>query len=295
MIELRTLSNDLVYPIGIGSWDIASRENNTGSVDHSRTGYKNVGPNYGEEPAEILGIQYSLLHGQNYLDTAGLYGAGYTNHVIGRALAGVAGSVPRERLFISHNIWKSDYGNMRAAVSAAMSRLGTDYLDAAGPHSPHTEQWSTPPWQSATPEISRLIGEGVIRGLSVSNFSAEQLEEAEGLVGHPVVTAHMGFSVIDQKRTMLRYCEDRGIQVVGYEALRRGAMSNRAVQAVARAHSVSPARVCLAYVVRLGVLPITKAVQTAHIDDNIVAPSLELTEAEMELLANQSRPLSGPH
>lgn len=33
MIELRTLSNDPVYPIGIWSWGIASQENNTGSAD----------------------------------------------------------------------------------------------------------------------------------------------------------------------------------------------------------------------------------------------------------------------
>jgi diketogulonate reductase-like aldo/keto reductase len=72
-------------------------------------------------------------------------------------------------------------------------------------------------------------------------------------------------------------------------------MSNEAVQSVARARGVPPARVCLAYVVRQGVLPITKAVQAAHIDDNIMAPSLELTEAEMELLANQNRPSSCAH
>jgi diketogulonate reductase-like aldo/keto reductase len=72
------------------------------------------------------------------------------------------------------------------------------------------------------PEVSELIGEGVNRGLSVSNFSADKLEEVEGLVGDPVVAAHMGFSVIDQKRTMLPYCEDRGIRLLAMKCCDAG-------------------------------------------------------------------------
>ena len=284
MAGLRTASSDSVHPIGIGTWEIASKENPALADQLSHTGYKNVEPRYGQEAAEIGALQYSLLSGQNYLDTAGLYGAGYTNQVVGRALAGVAESVPREKLFISYHIWKSDYGNARAAVRAALAALGTPYLDAVGPHSPHTEGWSTPPWQSAVAEVAELMAEGTVRSLSVSNFSAEQLEEVERLVGPPVVTAHMGFSVVDQKREVVEYCKARGIQAVGYRPLAGGAMGAGEVRAIAREHGAQPAQVCLAYVLRKAVLPVVKAVDLAHIDDNLKAVHLELTEEEMARL-----------
>ena len=68
-----------LHPIGIGTWDIGSKRNpETGSVD----------PIKGSEDKEIEAIRYCLSKGQNHIDTAELYGSGYTDEIVGRAIAG---------------------------------------------------------------------------------------------------------------------------------------------------------------------------------------------------------------
>lgn len=285
MTQLVTASGMPVHPIGIGTWGISSRENKQTYDALANIGYKNVEPYLGNEKAEIEGLKYSLLAGQNYIDTAGLYGAGYTNEVVGMAIAGVLDKVPRERMFVAHNVWKSDYGRVKPMVELALEKLGIEYFDVAGPHSPHTTDWDTPPWQSAMRDISELIDEGLVLGASVSNFSAIDIEEAEQIIGNQVITAQMGFSVLDRKDQLLDNCKDRHIQVVGYQALRGRVLQNPVVTDIAESHGVSSAEVGLAYVIHRGVLPITKSTDPRHIDTNLKATHLALTNEEMNRLS----------
>lgn len=287
MNHLRTASGQEVFPIGMGSYNIASWENPATAERLRTTGYKNVEPIYGNEDNEIASLRYGLEHGQNYLDTAGIYGGGYTNVIIGRALAGIQKS--REDLFISHNVWKSDFDDVHEMVETHLGKLGIDYFDVAGPHSPHTQGWDVPPWQATMEDFASLKAEGLIRGVSVSNFSVDQIEEAERILGFPVTTAQAGFSVLDQgetKRELRDYSDDKGIQYVGYWTLNGGVLQNDTVREVAAAHEVSPARAALAFVLGEKVLPIVKSTNPNHIDDNIAAVSLELTESEIEALRN---------
>ena len=68
---LTTVNGDPVHPIGIGTWDIASRANRELPEGH----YRNVEAVRGNEAAEIEGIRYSLELGQNHIDCAELYGS----------------------------------------------------------------------------------------------------------------------------------------------------------------------------------------------------------------------------
>ena len=107
-MSLTSASGREVFPIGIGTFGIASRENPATADALRFTGYKNVEAVPGDETSEVAGLVHSLRRGQNYLDTAELYGAGYTNKVVGQAIAEVADSIPRSALFISGNVWKSE-------------------------------------------------------------------------------------------------------------------------------------------------------------------------------------------
>lgn len=245
-------------------------------------------PVYGNENLEILGLTYSLQHGQNYLDTAGLYGAGYTNEVLGRALA--TAGVPRADLLIAHNVWKSDNGRVSQMVKEHLGKLGIDYFDVVGPHSPHTQGWDVPLWQSTMEDFASLKEAGLIRGVGVSNFSIEQIEEAERLLGFPVTTAQAGYSVVDQgdkKRELNRYCNEKNIQFIGYQALSGGVIKDDIIREIAADHEVSPAQVGLAFVMHEGVLPITKSLDPTHIKDNIAAASLILESPEIDALRSQ--------
>src|SRR6478609_6788705 len=89
-MKLTSASGGEIFPVGIGTFGIASWENPATAEALRCTGYKNVEAVSGNEPTEIAGLVHSLRCGQNYIDTAELYGAGYTNSIVGQAIEAVA-------------------------------------------------------------------------------------------------------------------------------------------------------------------------------------------------------------
>ena len=255
-------------------------------------GYKNVEPVYGNEPSEVDGLVHSLRREQNYIDTAELYGAGYTNKIIGQAIATVAHTIPREGLFISGNVWKSSYGQVRQAVERMLEQLNIDYLDVAGPHSPHTRGWDSPVWQATMPAFRQLVDEGLVRGLSVSNFTIGHMKEAIELAGVPITTAQMGFSAGYQSEVteeFRAYCAGENIQIVAYQPLKPDLVRDDLVKSVAAMYGATPAQVALAWTIQKGALPIPKTVNPEHIEENLGAVNLLLNKTEMQVLSELDR------
>jgi len=81
-MTLQTKSGKPLHPIGIGTWNISG----IFEADPSAK-YKGARAVYGREEAEIEALRYSLGKGQNHIDCAELYGAFYTDEVMGRAIA----------------------------------------------------------------------------------------------------------------------------------------------------------------------------------------------------------------
>src|SRR5215213_1027098 len=178
---LHTKSGSPVHPIGIGTWNIASRSD----PDKWAEKYRGVEPVYGKEDQEIAAIRYSLDKGQNHIHCAELYGGFYTDEVVGRAIAGFA----RPDLYIADTLWKSSVGpgQVRPTVNKMLQKLGTDYLDLLYIHAP----WQGIEWQAAIPQIDELIDAGVVRHFGVSNFTVAHMREALTLAKHPIVANQM--------------------------------------------------------------------------------------------------------
>lgn len=286
---LCTLSGKSVYPVGIGTFGIAGRENPATAEALRHVGYKNIEPVTGNEDLEITGLVAWLTGGANYLDTAELYGAGYTQTVVGRAIR--AAGVPRDDLFISGNVWKSSYGAVRKSVEGMLDRLGTDYLDVAGLHSPHTNGWQVPGWESTIAEFDSLLSEGIIKGLSVSNFTVDHMTRAMELTGLPIKTAQMAFSINYQKEVTAgfrEFCAAHCIQIAAYQPLQPDVLGNVAVQTIATAQKATPAQVALAWTIQMGTLPVTKTISKDRIRENLAAPTVRLTDDEIDHLRSSA-------
>jgi diketogulonate reductase-like aldo/keto reductase len=135
---MQTKSNKPLFAIGIGTWMVAGDY----SADPSAK-YKGATPLYGNESAEIDALRYSIAKGQNHIDCAELYGAFYTDEVVGRAIAGL----PREDLYIADKLWKTSVGKglVRPTVEKMLQKLGTDYLDMLYIHN----SWKEVDWLAA--------------------------------------------------------------------------------------------------------------------------------------------------
>ncbi len=277
-MTLTTKSGKTLHPIGIGTWNIASKIN----PENLESKYRGVEPAPGNEDQEIEAIRYSISKGQNHLDCAELYGGFYTDEVVGQAIAGL----PRADLCIADKLWRTSLakGKVRPAVELMLKKLGTNYLDMLYIHWPDPKA----PWQDSIPQIDELIDEGIVRYFGVSNFTVEQMQEAMTLAKHPLVANQMNFNILykDEVSPAFRdFCKQHDIQIVAYQPIKRQeVLQSRTVQEVAKAHGATPAQVALAWLLQIGVLPIPKAVNKAHIDDNLQAINLKLTSQEIQTL-----------
>jgi len=274
---MKTKSGKSLFPIGIGTWNIASVFNADPTAK-----YKGAEPSYGNEDAEIEALKYSLDKGQNHIDCAELYGAFYTDEVVGKAIAGSK----REDLYIADKLWKTSVGKglVRPTVEKMLKKLGTDYLDMLYIHAP----WDEVDWQDAIPQIDELIDAGIVRDFGVSNFTVTDMVEAQKIAKHPIVANQMNYNVLykDEVDEMFRkHCRDNNIQVVAYQPVKRKeVLENKTIQEIAKAHEVSPAQVALAWLLTQGALPIPKAVKKEHIDDNVSSVDLQLSEQDLRKL-----------
>ncbi len=140
----------------------------------------------------------------------------------------------------------------------------------------------------AIPQIDELIDEGIIRDFGVSNFSVSDMEEALSLSKYPIAANQMNYNVLYKNEvddSFRAFCKQHGIQVVAYQPVKRQeVLSNKTVQKVASAHGASPTQVALAWLLAKDALPIPKAIQKAHIDENVRAVDVELSRAEIDEL-----------
>lgn len=274
---MKTKSGKPLFPIGIGTWNIGGTF--TANPDAK---YKGAEPNYDNEAAEIEAIRYSISKGQNHIDCAELYGAFHTDEVVGKAIAGLE----REDLYIADKLWKTSVGKglVRATVEQMLQKLGTDYLDMLYIHAP----WDEVSWQEAIPQIDELIDEGIVRDFGVSNFTIADMEQTRKIAKHPIVANQMNYNVLykDEVNQELRdYCRENSVQIVAYQPVKRQeVLDNKVIQDIAEAHDATAAQVALAWLLAQSTLPIPKAINKSHIDENIKAVEVQLSDQELELL-----------
>ena len=276
---MRTKSGNTLFPIGIGTWNIASVFN---ADPYAK--YNGAEPFYDNEEAEIKAIRYSLGKGQNHLDCAELYGAFHTDEVVGKAIQGLK----RKDLYIADKLWKTSVGAglVRPTVEKMLEKLGTDYIDMLYIHAP----WEEVQWQEAIPQIDELIDEGTVRHFGVSNFTLADMQRAQNTAKHPVVANQMNYNVLYKNEvdgSFQKYCHDNNIQIVAYQPVKRQeVMADKTIQRIARAHEVSSAQIALAWLLVKNALPIPKAISFQHIDENVYATDIKLTAQDIVDLDN---------
>jgi len=134
-------------------------------------------------------------------------------------------------------------------------------------------------------QIDELIDEGVIRDFGVSNFTVVNMQQALGLAKHPIIANQMNYNVLSKAEVdeaFRTFCEQNQIQIVAYQPIKRQeVLTNETIIRIARAHDSTPAQVALAWLLAKDTLPIPKAIQKTHINENIQAVHLVLTQSDM--------------
>ena len=231
--------------------------------------------------AEVEAVRVALEIGYRLIDTAEMYGEGGAEEVVGEALA--AGPVPRDAVFLVSKVYPHNASRKGtvAACERSLARLRTDRIDLYLLH------WrGSLPLAETVAAFERLRETGKIRHWGVSNFDVDDLRELREVDDGGRCAMNQVYYSAGQRGIefdLLPWQRQQRLPLMAYCPIDQGALAgNRALQGIARTKGVTAAQVALAWVLRQpDVIAIPKAVQAAHLRENLAAASIELSAAEL--------------
>jgi len=183
--------------------------------------FGDMGTGIRNDDGSIALIREAIGLGVIHLDTAQSYGEGHSEEIVGRAVRdGVGGR--RDAVFIATKAHATSATETEATVVRSLARMGLDRLDLFYIHWPHKGLDSRPMVEA----LERLRARGSIRGIGVSNFSVEQMEQVSQ-VGR--IDAHeLCYNLLWRypERDVIPYCRQKGIALVTYSTIAQGLLSD---------------------------------------------------------------------
>ncbi len=261
--ETYTLANGMHIPkLGLGTWFI-------------------------EDSKAAAAVCTAVKQGYRLIDTAQAYG---NERGVGEGVR--ACGIPRKDLFVASKVAAElkTYEGAAASIDETLARMKLDYLDQMIIHSPQ-------PWKEfrdkkryfeENRQVWRALEDaqaaGKIKVIGVSNFLQDDLDNLLSTCRvRPMINQillHIGCTDF----TLLEFCRVQGIQVEAYSPIAHGeALKNSVIVDMAKKYGVSPAQLCIRYVIQLETVALPKIADTGHMADN-AAVDFELSQTDMEKL-----------
>ncbi|HCW7566409.1 TPA: aldo/keto reductase [Staphylococcus aureus] len=291
-----------VFPIALGT---------------NAVGGHNLYPNLDEEQGKDV-VRQAINHGINLLDTAYIYGPEQSEELVGE----VVKEYPREQIKIAtkgshefdenqevHQNNQPEY--LKQQVENSLKRLQTDYIDLYYIHFPDDNT----PKDQAVAALQELKEQGKIKAIGVSNFTLDQLKEAnkDGYVD----VVQLEYNLLHRENeAVLQYCVDHQITFIPYFPLASGILAGKydentkfsdhrttrrdfipgvfeenvrrvkALESLAAAHQTSIANIVLAfYLTRPAIdVIIPGAKRAEQVIENIKAADIVLSDDEIQYI-----------
>ncbi|HCX0352556.1 TPA: aldo/keto reductase [Staphylococcus aureus] len=291
-----------VFPIALGT---------------NAVGGHNLYPNLDEEQGKDV-VRQAINHGINLLDTAYIYGPERSEELVGE----VVKEYPREQIKIAtkgshefdenqevHQNNQPEY--LKQQVENSLKRLQTDYIDLYYIHFPDDNT----PKDQAVAALQELKEQGKIKAIGVSNFTSDQLKEAnkDGYVD----VVQLEYNLLHRENeAVLQYCVDHLITFIPYFPLASGILAGKydentkfsdhrttrrdfipgvfeenvrrvkALESLAAAHQTSIANIVLAfYLTRPAIdVIIPGAKRAEQVIENIKAADIVLSDDEIQYI-----------
>src|SRR5271170_5418920 len=224
----------------------------------------------------------------NFIDTADSYGPYTSEELIAEALfpypAGLVIATKGGWNRPGPNQWTHDAtpSHLREAVEGSLKRLRLDRIDLYQLHIPDP----VVSFHASVETLARLRDEGKIRLIGLSNVTQEHIERARRIV--PIVSVQNRYSFADREWDyVVNYCQQNGIAFIPWFPLGAGKVAGEVLHRIAQVHAASPTQIALAWLLRRSpiMLPIPGTSSVEHLEQNVAAASLRLTDAEYEQLA----------
>jgi diketogulonate reductase-like aldo/keto reductase len=263
--ENYTLSNGVEIPkLGLGTWMISNQ---------------NVGQ----------AVQNAVKIGYRHIDTA----QGYHNEDgVGEGIR--ACGLKREKLFVTTKLAAEikSYDEAVSSIDGSLKALGLDYIDLMIIHSPkpwmkfHEEDHHFEGNREAWRALEDAYKAGKLRAIGVSNFERADLDNIlEACSVKPMVNQILAH-ISNTPHELIQYSQDQGILVEAYSPIAHGELlKNQDVAQIAEKYGVSVPQLGIRYILQLGLLPLPKTANPAHMKSNAEVDFV-ISDADMDILKN---------
>lgn len=236
----------------------------------------------GDEAAKEACLE-ALKQGYRHIDTAHSY---QNERGVGAAVRECG--IPREELWITSKLWCNEYGEgiTAAAIDKTLSRLGLDYLDLLLLHQPFGDY--TGAWR----DMEKAVVAGKVRGIGISNFDGDRLEELlDAVTIKPAVNqveCHPYYPQTELKKRLAEY----GTVIESWYPLGHadaGLMNEPLFSALAQKYGKTNVQIILRWHIQSGNIVFPKSTNPLHIRENFEIFDFALTDQEMEQIGEMDK------
>jgi len=234
-----------------------------------------------------VGLDLGLTH----IDTAEMYGNGRAKELVSKAIKGSR----RDEFFLVRKVLPTNasYEGTLRACRQSLKRLDTDYLDLYLLHWPSSNY----PIKETMRAMEKLVAEGLVKFIGVSNFNVRELKAAQQALSEQRIACnqvlyHLGYRAIE--RNLLPYCAREQIAVVGYSPFGHGpfppppisnnikANGRSVLEEIGRRHGRTVRQVTLNFLTRHpSLFTIPKTSIADHVKENGGGMGWDLTEEDV--------------
>ncbi|MBN1536297.1 MAG: aldo/keto reductase [Anaerolineales bacterium] len=263
------IHNLKIPKIGFGTWTIG--------------GHHTADPTSDER--SLSALHSALEMGYTHFDTAEIYASGHAEELLARAI--LESGIARESLFITSKVSPQhlNYEDVLCSCENSLKRLGMDYLDLYLIHWPKVGMKLEETFRG----LNKLVQDGKVRHLGVSNFNLKLLKKSAALSETPLLTNQVSYSIPDrtyEKNGVLEYCQQHDILITAYSPVkRRNIKSNPIIKSIAQSRGISLQQVALAWLTtQPRVIAIPTSFNPQHQAENLQAADIVLSQEEMDQL-----------
>jgi len=265
-------TDESIPVVGLGTWGIGGE----------------MGPDSSRDEAGIQALRLGLDLDMRSIDTAEMYGTGHSEEVVARAIQG-----RHDRGFVASKVSPRHfaYDDVLAAAKRSLKRLGLKQMDLYQLHWPN----SRIPISETMKAMEKLVKDGLTRHIGVSNFSVEQMREAQQSLSHKkIVSNQVEFSLVDRsvEAGIMQYCQKEGLTLIAYSPLGQGKIprgrgpSFKVLDEIAGKLGKSRNQVALNWVLQHdSVVAIPKAADKDHVRENAEVAEWKLGSEDYQRLA----------
>ena len=274
IIPTKKLKSGFEMPVfGLGTW---------------RMGGDMVYNPQNDDEADIQAIKNAIDKGITHIDTAQNYAEGHAEKLVGKAIKGYN----RSKLFIVTKLHKGNlaYNDVLSTFEESLKRLDTDYVDLLLIHAPNLEI----PLKETISAMDKLVKDGLVKYIGVSNFALPRLKEAQRLSKNPIVTNQVHYNLIYREPEitgLLDYCQQNDVLLTAWRPVQKGILTQKGtpiVDEICQKYQKTPAQIAINWLIsQSNVVTLSKMGDQKHLEENLGAIGWTMKEIDIERLQKE--------